>query len=108
MNRRAFLLLFAAGLVPTALVQAKPRRSKKSSRKPLNGTFDAEIIVRSDKAINFRTSKGQAHSASIGSWTAVTAGAKKGTVADLAVGQAIKVTVKNDRAESVEVTSTKR
>lgn len=107
MNRRAFLLVAAASLLPTALVQAKSN-SKKSKRKPVNGTFEAEIIVRSDKAINFRTSKGIAYSANIGSWTTVSAGAKKGTAADLAVGQLIKVTVKNDRAESVEVTGTKR
>ncbi len=107
MNRRAFLLVAAASLLPTAVVQAKSK-SKSSKRKPVNGTFEAEIVTRSDKAINFRTSKGLAYMASIGSWTSVSSGAKKGTAADLAVGQLIKVTVKNDRAESVEVVGTKR
>jgi hypothetical protein len=100
MNRRSFIMLSVSSFVPAAVVKGAAKTKK---RKPLNGTFEGEIIGRSSKSITFKTPGGLAYTANLGTSTVISAGERKGSVGDLAVGQQVKVTVKTDRAERIEV-----
>ena len=81
--------------------EAKGRGRAKS----LNGTFNGSITRLGQTQMSFQKGgdRGMTYTVNYDQKTAVTGGRKQGTLDDLAVGQEVKITVKNNRADKIDV-----
>ena len=81
---------------------ADAARSRGRTRS-VNGTFSGAITRLARTQMSFKAGGGKTYTVNYDQRTSVTGGSKKGTLDDLAVGQKVKVTVKNNRAAKIDV-----
>lgn len=107
MSRTLSIWALSIGIILSALaIPAEAARSRSRTRS-INGTFSGVITRLNRSQMSIETGDGDArgklYTFNYDQGTSVTGGSKKGTIDDLVIGQNVKVVVKNNRADKIEV-----
>lgn len=101
MLRTLSIVTLGIVLVLAAASSAQAARSRGRVRS-LNGTFTGTVTRLIRTQMSFETDS-RTYTVNYDQNTSVTGGSKKGTIDDLEIGMNVKVVVKNNRADKIEV-----